>query len=183
MGQYHATPLTLLLICIGLARMSGCRSDQEPAMGSDGSVGSSKGGCCGSVMWLSLNSPMIWGGELKKTTDLKKENPVQNLPYWMQQRSWANPSAPGQVCCGCKRRDANGFRPLLHEAAGFQKRIYLGTPFCEPSIAVIGESYKSLNRNKTEKSLLTREYETGLHRHYNLEGYWIDEPVTKEDSH
>jgi hypothetical protein len=26
----------------------------------------------------------------------------------------------------------------------------------------------------TEQSILTREYETGLHRHYNRKGYWID---------
>jgi hypothetical protein len=29
----------------------------------------------------------------------------------------------------------------------------------------------------TEASLLTREYETGLHRHYNRQGYWVDERV------
>ena len=28
----------------------------------------------------------------------------------------------------------------------------------------------------TEESLLTRDYETGLHRHYNRQGYWVDEP-------
>ncbi len=27
----------------------------------------------------------------------------------------------------------------------------------------------------TEESLLTRDYETGLHRHYNHLGYWVDE--------
>jgi len=27
----------------------------------------------------------------------------------------------------------------------------------------------------TEESLLTRDYEIGLHRHYNRKGYWIDE--------
>jgi uncharacterized protein YrrD len=27
----------------------------------------------------------------------------------------------------------------------------------------------------TEESLLTRDYETGLHRHYNRKGYWADE--------
>ena len=32
----------------------------------------------------------------------------------------------------------------------------------------------------TEASLLTRDYETGLHRHYNRQGYWVDEPVAKE---
>ena len=26
-----------------------------------------------------------------------------------------------------------------------------------------------------ENSLLTRDYETGLHRHYNLKGYWVEE--------
>lgn len=71
--------------------------------------------------------------------------------------------------------DANGFRPLLHEAAdegriagynamakevaGFQKRIYLGITFCEPNIAVIGDSYKSLNRNKTEFVIGESDYE------------------------
>lgn len=32
----------------------------------------------------------------------------------------------------------------------------------------------------TEESLLTRHYETGLHRHYNREGYWDDEAGVKE---
>ena len=27
----------------------------------------------------------------------------------------------------------------------------------------------------TEESLLTRDYEIGLHGHYNRKGYWIDE--------
>ena len=31
----------------------------------------------------------------------------------------------------------------------------------------------------TEESLLTRDYETGLHRHYNRQGYWVDEPDAK----
>jgi hypothetical protein len=29
----------------------------------------------------------------------------------------------------------------------------------------------------TEDTLLTRDYETGLHRHYNRKGYWVDEEV------
>ena len=29
----------------------------------------------------------------------------------------------------------------------------------------------------TEASLLTRDYETGLHRHYNRKGYWFDQLV------
>lgn len=31
----------------------------------------------------------------------------------------------------------------------------------------------------TEQSLITREYETGLHQHYNRKGYWVDDPVAK----
>jgi len=31
----------------------------------------------------------------------------------------------------------------------------------------------------TDESLPTRDYETGLHRHYNRQGYWIDELVAK----
>jgi sporulation protein YlmC with PRC-barrel domain len=34
----------------------------------------------------------------------------------------------------------------------------------------------------TEKSPLTRDYETGLHLHYNRLGYWIDESAAKEHS-
>jgi hypothetical protein len=34
----------------------------------------------------------------------------------------------------------------------------------------------------TEKSLLTRDYETGLYGHYNRQGYWIDELATREHS-
>jgi hypothetical protein len=32
----------------------------------------------------------------------------------------------------------------------------------------------------TEESLLTREYETELHRHYNRQGYWVAESAAKE---
>ena len=34
----------------------------------------------------------------------------------------------------------------------------------------------------TEESLLTRDYETGLHRHYNRQGYWVDEPAARQRS-
>jgi hypothetical protein len=32
-------------------------------------------------------------------------------------------------------------------------------------------------------SLRTREYETRLHEHYDRQGYWVDEPVTKGDQY
>ena len=35
----------------------------------------------------------------------------------------------------------------------------------------------------TEESLLTRNYESALHKHYNLHGYWVDEPVSEEHLH
>jgi sporulation protein YlmC with PRC-barrel domain len=31
----------------------------------------------------------------------------------------------------------------------------------------------------TGASLLTRDYETSLYRHYKRQGYWVDEPVAK----
>jgi hypothetical protein len=31
----------------------------------------------------------------------------------------------------------------------------------------------------TTDSLITRDYETGLHRHYNRKGYWVEEPREK----
>jgi len=34
----------------------------------------------------------------------------------------------------------------------------------------------------TEESLLTRDYETELHRHYNRQGYWVGEPTAKVHS-
>ena len=34
----------------------------------------------------------------------------------------------------------------------------------------------------TEESLLTRDYEIGLHRHYNRQGYWVDEPNARKHS-
>ena len=71
--------------------------------------------------------------------------------------------------------DANGLRPLLHEAAdegriagynamapavtGFQKRIYLGITFCEPNIAVVGKSHKALNRDEIEFVVGESDYE------------------------
>ena len=35
----------------------------------------------------------------------------------------------------------------------------------------------------TEESLLTRDYETDLHHHYNLDGYWVDEPAVEKHYH
>jgi hypothetical protein len=35
----------------------------------------------------------------------------------------------------------------------------------------------------TEESLLTRDYETKLYRHYNRHEYWLDEMIAKEHSH
>ena len=32
----------------------------------------------------------------------------------------------------------------------------------------------------TDESLISRDYETGLHRHYSLHGYWVDKPAEKE---
>jgi uncharacterized protein YrrD len=34
----------------------------------------------------------------------------------------------------------------------------------------------------TEESLPTRDYETALHRHYNRQGYWVNEPAAKKHS-
>jgi hypothetical protein len=31
----------------------------------------------------------------------------------------------------------------------------------------------------TEETVLTRDYEASLHRHYNRQGYWVDEPAVK----
>jgi len=31
----------------------------------------------------------------------------------------------------------------------------------------------------SDESLVTRDYEAALHRHYDREGYWVDEPPTK----
>jgi hypothetical protein len=33
-----------------------------------------------------------------------------------------------------------------------------------------------------EESLLTRDYETGLHRHYDRQGYWVEDSAAKEHS-
>jgi hypothetical protein len=34
----------------------------------------------------------------------------------------------------------------------------------------------------TEESLITRDYETGLHRHYNRPGYWDDQPASSYEN-
>lgn len=34
----------------------------------------------------------------------------------------------------------------------------------------------------TEESLLSRDYETRLHRHYNRDGYWVGEPIATHHS-
>jgi hypothetical protein len=35
----------------------------------------------------------------------------------------------------------------------------------------------------TDESLLTRDYETELHRRYNRQGYWVDELAAQKHSH
>jgi len=35
----------------------------------------------------------------------------------------------------------------------------------------------------TAESLPTRDYENGLHKHYNRQGYWVDQSEVKEHSH
>ena len=35
----------------------------------------------------------------------------------------------------------------------------------------------------SDEFLLTRDYETELHRHYNLEGYWVDELTISQERH
>jgi hypothetical protein len=32
----------------------------------------------------------------------------------------------------------------------------------------------------TDDYVVTRDYEAGLHRHYNRQGYWVDEPAARE---
>ena len=44
-----------------------------------------------------------------------------------------------------------------------------------------GEAIKQ-SPEYTDRTLLTREYETKLHGHYNRRGYWVDEPAEKEHS-
>jgi hypothetical protein len=39
-----------------------------------------------------------------------------------------------------------------------------------------------LSPEYTDESQLTREYEAGLYRHYDRQGYWVAEPATKEHS-
>jgi uncharacterized protein YrrD len=40
----------------------------------------------------------------------------------------------------------------------------------------------TLSPEYTDASLLNRDYETKLHRHYNLQGYWDNEPTAKRHS-
>jgi len=46
-------------------------------------------------------------------------------------------------------------------------------------INLTGETIKQ-SPEYTEESLPTRDYETALYRHYNRQGYWVDEPAAKE---
>jgi len=48
-------------------------------------------------------------------------------------------------------------------------------------INLTGETIKQ-SPEYTEESLPTRDYETALYRHYNRQGYWVDEPAAKEHS-
>ncbi len=48
-------------------------------------------------------------------------------------------------------------------------------------VNVLRESIKQ-SPEYTEQALLTREYETELHRHYDRQGYWADEPAAGEHS-
>ena len=52
------------------------------------------------------------------------------------------------------------------------------------SIIFINLSREAIQRSPeyTDGAPLTREYETGLHRHYNRQGYWVDEEADSEHS-
>jgi hypothetical protein len=62
------------------------------------------------------------------------------------------------------------------------KKVLISPKWIESVSWDAGEVVIGLNRETikaapeyTEKSLLTRDYETGLHGHYNREGYWVEE--------
>ena len=67
------------------------------------------------------------------------------------------------------------------------KKVLLSPQWIESVSWEEGKVYVDLLRETirqspeyTEGSLLTREYETGLHRHYNSHGYWIDEKTPEK---
>ncbi len=55
----------------------------------------------------------------------------------------------------------------------------------ENAKVVIDVSRETLRQSPeyTEEALLTRDYEAGLHRHYNRQGYWVDEEANAGSSH
>ena len=48
-------------------------------------------------------------------------------------------------------------------------------------VSLLRETIKQ-SPDYTEELLLTRDYEIGLHQHYNRQGYWVDESPAKEHS-
>jgi len=52
------------------------------------------------------------------------------------------------------------------------------------STVFVNQSRETIKQSPeyTEESLLTRDYETGLHRHYKRQGYWVDEPAAEAHS-
>lgn len=70
--------------------------------------------------------------------------------------------------------DVNAHRPILHEAAddgriagynavnevqNFKRRIFLGITFCDPQVALVGESFRSLNEKQTDFVIGTVNFE------------------------
>ena len=70
------------------------------------------------------------------------------------------------------------------------KKVLISPPWIERVSWLESKVFVNLPRETikqapeyTEDSLLTREYEAGLHRHYNRRGYWVDEQTGKKHSH
>ena len=47
-------------------------------------------------------------------------------------------------------------------------------------VDLLRETIRDSPEYTEEGSLLTRDYETGLHRHYNRHGYWVDEKTPEK---
>ena len=59
---------------------------------------------------------------------------------------------------------------------------WIGAVSWSDSKVLVNLSRAAIERSPeyTEESLLTRDYETGLHQHYKRQGYWVEEQAAKE---
>jgi hypothetical protein len=156
----------------------------------------------GSYMWGS--SPYFWGPAAYLGTPLDFEEADKSTQTLRNENSWnphlrstddvsgrhieATDGGIGHVEDFIIDDDTWAIRYLVIDTRNWWpgKKVLLAPHWIEDLNWGGSKVFVNLSRAKirqspeyTQTSVLTRDYETSLHRHYDRQGYWMDEPARK----